>query len=124
MNPLLIHSKSYTDLIGLTHSSNLNIKDLFEMIQRRIRENSWIVSRSTMFAVLSSEYRLGGCFVSPSPTGSNSSSFAIPQIVFKALITVHTLMREGSGDKIIAFVEQHPTILDVSRLKEKGGGKC
>jgi hypothetical protein len=32
-------------------------------------------------------------------------------------------MREGSGDKVIAFVEQHPTILDVSRLKEKGNGE-
>ncbi|KAI8584279.1 hypothetical protein K450DRAFT_219073 [Umbelopsis ramanniana AG] len=76
--------KHLQHLISLTHSSNLNMKDLFEMLQRRIRENSWI-------------------------------------IVFKALITVHTLMREGSGDKIIVFVEQHPTILDVSRLKEKGG---
>jgi hypothetical protein len=32
-------------------------------------------------------------------------------------------MREGSGDKVIAFVDQHPTILDVSRMKEKGASK-
>jgi hypothetical protein len=36
--------ETYTDLISLTHSSNINMKDLFEMLQRRIRENSWIVS--------------------------------------------------------------------------------
>ncbi|KAJ2956237.1 hypothetical protein NQZ79_g7901 [Umbelopsis isabellina] len=75
--------KHLQHLISVTHSSNVNLKDLFEMLQRRIRENSWI-------------------------------------ICFKALITTHTLMREGSGDKVIAFVEEHPTILDVSKLREKG----
>lgn len=39
------------------------------------------------------------------------------------LITIHTLMRLGDGEKTIAYVETKPSALDTSRLREKSSGK-
>ncbi|KAI8375872.1 AP180 N-terminal homology domain-containing protein [Blakeslea trispora] len=43
-------------------------------------------------------------------------------IIFKSLITIHTLMRLGDGEKIISYVETQPSALDTSKLREKSSG--
>ncbi|KAI8060178.1 ANTH domain-containing protein [Gongronella butleri] len=40
-------------------------------------------------------------------------------IIFKVLIIVHTLIRQGNGDQTIARLEKHPDALSIHRLKEK-----
>ncbi|KAG0178287.1 hypothetical protein DFQ29_003666 [Apophysomyces sp. BC1021] len=43
-------------------------------------------------------------------------------IMFKVLIITHTLMRDGNGERMIAYVETHPSAIDTSRLREKSSG--
>ncbi|RCH79311.1 hypothetical protein CU098_003378, partial [Rhizopus stolonifer] len=43
-------------------------------------------------------------------------------IIFKSLITIHTLMRLGNGEKVISYVETQPSALDTSKLREKSSG--
>ncbi|CAO3641744.1 unnamed protein product [Cunninghamella echinulata] len=40
-------------------------------------------------------------------------------IVFKVLIIVHTLIRQGNGDQTISRLQKHPEVLSLHRLKEK-----
>lgn len=41
---------------------------------------------------------------------------------FKVLAILHVLMRQGNGDRTIAYVETHPACLDTTRLREKSSG--
>jgi len=41
--------------------------------------------------------------------------------VFKSLITVHLMIREGSRDTTLAFLAKHREILDVTTIAD---GKC
>ncbi|ORY95920.1 ANTH domain-domain-containing protein [Syncephalastrum racemosum] len=74
--------KHLTTLVTLTHQNPGNIDEIMRLLEKRLRENSWI-------------------------------------IVFKVLIIMHTLMRDGSGDCAIAYVYSHPQALDTSHFKEK-----
>lgn len=41
---------------------------------------------------------------------------------FKVLVILHVLMRQGNGDRTIAYMEGHPACLDTTRLREKSSG--
>lgn len=38
------------------------------------------------------------------------------------MIILHTLMRNGDGDKTIAYIETKPSALDTTKLREKSSG--
>ncbi|KAI7876483.1 ANTH domain-containing protein [Mucor mucedo] len=77
--------KHLQTLTSLTFQSPGNAASIIDLLDKRLRENSWI-------------------------------------IIFKVLITIHTLMRLGDGDKTIAYVETKPSALDTSKLREKSSG--
>ncbi|KAI9252525.1 ANTH domain-containing protein [Helicostylum pulchrum] len=77
--------KHLSTLTSLTFQSPGNAASIIDLLDKRLRENSWI-------------------------------------IIFKVLITIHTLMRLGDGEKTIAYVETKPSALDTSKLREKSSG--
>ncbi|KAI7857196.1 ANTH domain-containing protein [Circinella umbellata] len=77
--------KHLNTLNALTFQYPASAVDIVELLERRVRENSWIVT-------------------------------------FKVLIILHTLMREGNGDKVIACIDNRPSALDTTRVREKSSG--
>ncbi|KAI8994637.1 ANTH domain-containing protein [Pilobolus umbonatus] len=78
--------KHLQTLISLTFQNPGNAALIIDLLERRLRENSWI-------------------------------------IIFKVLIIIHTLMRQGEGEKAIQYVETRPSALDTTKLREKSSGK-
>ncbi|KAI9478626.1 MAG: ANTH domain-containing protein [Benjaminiella poitrasii] len=72
-------------LTNLTFQSPGNAASIVDLLEKRLRENSWI-------------------------------------IIFKVLIIIHSLMRNGDGEKVISYVETRPSALDTSKLREKSSG--
>ncbi|KAL4209031.1 ANTH-domain-containing protein [Rhizopus microsporus] len=77
--------KHLSTLVSLTYENPGNAVYIVDLLERRLRENSWI-------------------------------------IIFKVLIILHTLMRNGDGDKTIAYIETKPSALDTTKLREKSSG--
>ncbi|KAI9243895.1 ANTH domain-containing protein [Phascolomyces articulosus] len=77
--------KHINTLNALTFQYPASVVDIVDLLERRVRENSWIVT-------------------------------------FKVLIILHTLMREGNGDKVIACIDNRPSALDTTRVREKSSG--
>ncbi|CAO3627259.1 unnamed protein product [Cunninghamella blakesleeana] len=77
--------KHLSTLVSLTYHNPAIIGEMLDLLERRHRENSWIMS-------------------------------------FKVLAILHVLMRQGNGDRTIAYVETHPACLDTTRLREKSSG--
>ncbi|KAI9492692.1 ANTH domain-containing protein [Zychaea mexicana] len=77
--------KHLNTLNALTFQYPASVGDIVDLLERRLRENSWIVT-------------------------------------FKVLIILHTLMREGNGDKVIACIDSRPSALDTTRVREKSSG--
>ncbi|KAI9320975.1 ANTH domain-containing protein [Dichotomocladium elegans] len=77
--------KHLNTLNALTYQYPASVGDIVDLLERRVRENSWIVT-------------------------------------FKVLLILHTLMREGNDDKVIACIDSRPSALDTSRLREKSSG--
>ncbi|KAI8372995.1 AP180 N-terminal homology domain-containing protein [Radiomyces spectabilis] len=77
--------KHLSALISMTFHHPGMVTDMMDILSKRLRENSWIIS-------------------------------------FKVLIIIHSLMRDGNGDRAIAYAEAHPSSLDTSRLREKSSG--
>ncbi|KAI7879392.1 ANTH-domain-containing protein [Lichtheimia hyalospora FSU 10163] len=77
--------KHLTTLNAWTYQYPASVGDIVDVLEKRLRENSWIVT-------------------------------------FKVLIILHTLMREGNGDRVITCVDARPSALDTSRLREKSSG--
>lgn len=46
------------------------------------------------------------------------------QVTFKVLIIIHVLIRDGNGDRVIESVNERPSAIDASRLREKSSGNC
>ncbi|CAG8530063.1 6843_t:CDS:2 [Cetraspora pellucida] len=42
-------------------------------------------------------------------------------VVFKSLIVIHVMMRQGSNSRVLNFLAREPTILNVSSFKDKSG---
>ncbi|SAL96063.1 hypothetical protein [Absidia glauca] len=77
--------KHLSALVSLTFHNPAIIGEMLDLLERRHRENSWIMS-------------------------------------FKVLVILHVLMRQGNGDRTIAYMEGHPACLDTTRLREKSSG--
>ncbi|CAO3592902.1 unnamed protein product [Absidia cylindrospora] len=77
--------KHLSTLISSTFHNPACIGDMLDLLERRHRENSWIMS-------------------------------------FKVLVIMHMLMRQGNGDRTIAYIGDHPACLDTTRLREKSSG--
>ncbi|KAI8149176.1 ANTH domain-containing protein [Fennellomyces sp. T-0311] len=76
--------KHLNTLNALTFQYPASVGDIVDLLERRLKENSWLVT-------------------------------------FKVLIILHTLMREGNGDKIIACIDSRPSALD-TRVREMSSG--
>lgn len=49
--------------------------------------------------------------------------FCTIKIIYKVLIIVHTLIRQGNGDQTLSRLQKHTEVLSLQRLKEKASGK-
>ncbi|KAL1927304.1 hypothetical protein VTP01DRAFT_3933 [Rhizomucor pusillus] len=77
--------KHLATLTALTFQYPASASHIVETLERRLRENSWIVT-------------------------------------FKVLIIIHVLIRDGNGDRVIESVNERPSAIDASRLREKSSG--
>ncbi|KAI8890261.1 ANTH-domain-containing protein [Backusella circina FSU 941] len=78
--------KHLQTLIGLTFQNPQNTVAIVDLLEKRLKENSWI-------------------------------------IIFKVLITIHTLMNHGDEDRILSYIQTRHSALDTSKLRQKASGK-
>ncbi|THH14758.1 hypothetical protein EW146_g5615 [Bondarzewia mesenterica] len=102
-------SKYLDPIIAATWSDDGAVHDVCKALSPRFREPNAIVCLAISLRLMSGHAVLNGWAVFGH----------ILQVVFKALIVLHTMIRNGATDKVLAYLSSS----DVLRLKNVSGGQ-